>query len=56
MTVNERIHEMSFAYDEAVAPSVPAGMPLRTSRADRTGSRLRWGLRLGRRRGARRRA
>ena len=54
MTTNERIHEQSFCYDLALPPSVPAGEPLRASRACRSKNRLRRGLRrLGRRGGPR---
>jgi hypothetical protein len=55
MTVNERIHAMSFAYDLEAPPSIPEGTALRAPRAVGSDSRLRKGLRLGRRRGARRR-
>jgi hypothetical protein len=49
MTTNERIHELSFCYDADLPPSVPAGKPLRSSRACQSKSRLRRGLRrLGR--------
>jgi hypothetical protein len=54
MTTNQRIHEQSFCYDADLPPSIPAGKPLRSSRAcrkNRLRSRLR---RLGRLGGSRR--
>jgi hypothetical protein len=55
MTTNQRIHEQSFCYDADLPPSIPAGKPLRSSRACRSKTRLRDRLRrLGRRDAAQR--
>jgi len=54
MTVNQRIHDLSFCYDADLPPSVPAGEPLRRSAQAKDKRPRRLLRRLGRRGTARR--
>ena len=48
MTTHERLEQLSFSYDPALPPSVPAGQPLRAASAKRSDRRRRSYLLLGR--------